>query len=326
MHMADALLSPAVALTMDAVSAAACVYCGKKIRQEKPDAKLIPLMGVSGAFVFAGQMINVSIPLTGASGHLGGGILLAALLGPEPALLTMTVVLFIQCLCFADGGLLALGCNVFHMGVIPCLLIYPLLVAPLLKQGNRKKRLLPVSLLGAILSLQLGSFGVVLETTLSGITALPFGQFLLLMQPIHLAIGILEGLITGGVLLFLYQERPEILALERSASEQKISLSKPALTLAILALLIGGGLSLLASAAPDGLEWSIQSITGSPELTGATTLHQQAETVQMQSAIDPDYSHTSVAGILGAVITAAVAGLLAYLIRFRQKRHDKALH
>ena len=111
MHMADALLSPAVGGAMWAGSLGALIYCAKKMK-EKMDEKMIPLMGVLGAFIFAGQMINFTIPGTGSSGHIGGGMLLAILLGPYAAFLVIASVLVIQALFFADGGLLALGANI----------------------------------------------------------------------------------------------------------------------------------------------------------------------------------------------------------------------
>ncbi|MDR2403395.1 MAG: energy-coupling factor ABC transporter permease, partial [Spirochaetaceae bacterium] len=132
--MADALISPAVGGAAWAVSAAAVAYSTVKIKNELGDKK-VPLMAVAGAFVFAAQMINFTIPATGSSGHIGGGILLAGLLGAFPALLTIAAVLVIQCLCFADGGLLALGCNILNMGVIPCLVVYPLIFKPILGKG-----------------------------------------------------------------------------------------------------------------------------------------------------------------------------------------------
>src|SRR5574340_477120 len=106
MHMADALLSPAVGATFWAGTLGAIAYCSKKLK-ENMDEKLIPLMGVLGAFVFAAQMINFTIPATGSSGHLGGGLLLAVLLGPPAAFITIASVLMVQALFFADGGLLA---------------------------------------------------------------------------------------------------------------------------------------------------------------------------------------------------------------------------
>src|SRR5512146_1590325 len=101
MHMADALISPAVGGTMWAASAGTIAYCAKKVRSDLDDRN-VPLMGVLGAFLFAAQMINFSIPATGSSGHLGGGLLLTVLLGPYAAYLTIASVLVVQALFFAD--------------------------------------------------------------------------------------------------------------------------------------------------------------------------------------------------------------------------------
>src|SRR6266702_3207465 len=125
MHMADALLSPAVGGTMWGVTAGAIAFCSKKIRSEMDDRR-IPLMGVLGAFIFAAQMINFTIPVTGSSGHLGGGLILSILLGPYAAFLTIASVLVVQAFFFADGGLLALGCNIFNLGFFPAFIVYPL--------------------------------------------------------------------------------------------------------------------------------------------------------------------------------------------------------
>ena len=114
MHMADALITPTVAGAMYICSAAAAKYSMKKLSLEN-DPKKIPLMGIMGAFVFAAQMINFTIPGTGSSGHLCGGMLLSAVLGPYAGFLTMIGVLFIQCLLFADGGILAFGANIWNM-------------------------------------------------------------------------------------------------------------------------------------------------------------------------------------------------------------------
>ena len=81
-------------------------------------------MGVVGAFVFAAQMINFSIPGTGSSGHITGGVLLAAILGPEAGFLSLVSILIVQCLFFGDGGLLALGCNIINMVFFSCFIGY----------------------------------------------------------------------------------------------------------------------------------------------------------------------------------------------------------
>ena len=253
MHMADALVSPAVGGAMYAVSAAALAVSAVRVGRDGLGERKIPVMAVTGAFAFAAQMINFTIPGTGSSGHIGGGILLAAMLGGAPALLTITAVLVIQCLLFADGGLLALGCNLFNMGVIPCLVVYPLVFRPLLRRGVQRGRLTAASVLGAVLSLQLGAFSVVLETTASGIAALPFAAFLWLMQPIHLAIGLAEGFVTAGVLVFVWRMRPELLesTQQRQRLPAGVSLRRIVLVLAAAALVTAGGLSLLGSAVLD---------------------------------------------------------------------------
>ena len=119
MHMADALVSPYVALSMYAASTVVAAYSIKKVREEN-NPRNIPLMGIMGAFVFAAQMLNFAIPGTGSSGHLCGSMLLAALLGPEAAFLTMIGIIAMQCLLFADGGLLALGANIWNMAFYGC--------------------------------------------------------------------------------------------------------------------------------------------------------------------------------------------------------------
>ena len=102
MHMADALLSPAVGATFWAGTIGTVGYASKKLKEHLDDRK-VPLMGVVGAFIFASQMINFTIPGTGSSGHIGGGMILAVLLGPHAALLVMASVLTVQALFFADG-------------------------------------------------------------------------------------------------------------------------------------------------------------------------------------------------------------------------------
>ncbi len=266
MHMADALVSPAVGGAFWAVAAGTIAYCSSRVRKNLDDRK-VPLMGVLGAFVFAAQMINFTIPATGSSGHLGGGLLLAILLGPSAAYLTIASVLMIQALFFADGGLLALGCNIFNLGVFPAFIAYPLIYKKLVGRDPRQSRMVAAAIIAAVVALQFGSLGVVLQTVLSGVSVLPFWPFLLLMQPIHLGIGVFEGVVTALVVTFIYQNRPEIL---ESALRQKplgdLPIKSLLASFLLASLLIGGVLSWFVSENPDGLEWSIAKITGSPEL------------------------------------------------------------
>lgn len=331
MHMADALLSPAVGGVMCAVSAGAMAYSAFQVKKDDLCDQKIPVMAVTGAFVFAAQMINFTIPGTGSSGHIGGGILLAGMLGGFPALLTIAAVLIIQCLFFADGGLLALGCNIFNMGVLPCLLVYPLLFRPMLRRKASYGRIMAASVLSVVIGLQLGAFGVVLETVASGITELPFRTFVLLMQPIHLAIGTVEGIVTGAVLCFVYQMRPELL--ESTLSGRKlgaVSTKKVVVVLAIAAVVVAGGLSLLASSNPDGLEWAMEKTAGTTELEAAGKVHDGAAAAQNATAFLPDYSDadgsaasTSAAGLIGGAMTFVLAGAVGLGISSAKKKKKK---
>lgn len=332
MHMADALLSPVVGGVMTAASAGSIGYSVKKIAGDKLDEKKIPMMGVMGAFVFAAQMINFTIPGTGSSGHIGGGILLAALLGPFPALLTIASVLLIQCLLFADGGLLAYGCNVLNMGVVMCLLSYQLIFRTIVKKGMNKKNITIASVLSVVIGLQIGAFCVVMETLISGVTELPFGAFSALMQPIHLVIGLVEGLVTAAVLCFVHSARPELI--DSSVNNEKIAAGVPikkVLTVfLLLTVLVGGALSLFASTFPDGLEWSVESVAGTAEFERESAVHDTMGSIVDSTAFMPDYAFaddeegsplgTATAGIVGSAFTIVLAGGIGLVIRAARKK------
>ena len=329
MHMADALVAPAVAGTMYVLSAAAAGYSVKKVRLES-DPKKIPVMGIMGAFVFATQMINFTIPGTGSSGHLCGGMLLSALLGPYAGFLTMIGVLLIQCLLFADGGILALGCNIWNMAFYGCFIGSLLIWKPIMSKGMTRAKIIAASILGCMITLQFGAFSVTVQTLASGITELPFGTFVATMQPIHLAIGFVEGLITAAVLVFVHEARPELLycSTESEKKEGKISFKNTLVVLAVLTVLIGGGWSLVASSNPDGLEWSIEKITGSTEVESEGGIYETAGSVQETTALLPDYAFkdsessfgTTFSGIVGSVIVVGVCVGACYIFKFFRKK------
>lgn len=337
MHMADALISPVVGATTWALSGALLIHCARRLKSEV-STDLVPMMGVLGAFVFAAQMINFSIPGTGSSGHLGGGLLLAALLGPHAAFLVIASVLTVQALFFADGGLLALGCNIFNLGFFPAFIAYPLVYRLAAGSETSGKRAWVAAMLAAIVGLQLGAFSVVLETRLSGISSLPFTGFLLLMQPIHLAIGIVEGLVTAAVVAFVSQSRPASLA-----SGEKPGVRFVYAGLLLASLLTGSVLSWFASGAPDGLEWSIAKVSAGSESGGEdSALHRSLSDMQSRIAPLPDYNFppatakndsdtqadklwpnvsrgTSVSGMAGGLLTLLLAAGAGFMLRFRTK-------
>lgn len=328
MHMADALVAPAVAGTMYACSTAVAVYSVRKVRLES-DPRKVPLMGIMGAFVFAAQMINFTIPGTGSSGHLCGGMLLSALLGPYAGFLSMIGVLLIQGLLFADGGLLALGCNVFNMAFYGCFVGTLLIWKPIMKKGATKGKIILASILGCVLTLQMGAFSVTLETMASGITELPFRVFVATMQPIHLAIGLVEGLITAAVLVFVYEARPELLYGNEEVDEKtgKFTFKNTLIILAVTALLIGGALSLVASSNPDGLEWSMEKVAGTTELEAKGSIYDKAALAQEMVAILPDYAFknsesafgTTFSGVVGSLIVVGVCVGSCYIFKFFRK-------
>ena len=341
MHMADALLAPAVAATMYVASGTAA---GLSIHQLKKDdePQKLPTMAVTSALVFAGQMINYTIPGTGSSGHMCGGMLLSALLGPQAGFLSMIVILTIQCLFFADGGLMALGANVWNMAFYGCFVGYYLIWRPIMqgKSGmSTRVRIILASIVGCVLTLQLGAFSVVLETTLSGITELPFGAFLALMQPIHLAIGLIEGMVTAAVLVFVYESRPELLRdVDASAATTRRSLKSTLAILAVVVAIVGGGLSLLASSNPDGLEWALfgNEEAGYSANMGldeddfgvSSGVADTAAAIQESTSFLPDYAFadsdsaagTTVSGLVGSAMVAGVAVLICFAGGFFRKK------
>ena len=151
------------------------------------------------------------------------------------------------------------------------------------------------------------------------------------MQPIHLAIGFVEGLITLSVLCFVYEARPELLwnKKEKIKKEARLSYKKTITILACLLIIIGGGISLLASSNPDGLEWSIERITGNTELeTRENNIYETSEKIQETTSFLPDYTFkdtessigTSISGIIGCGITVAFLVGLGSVIKIKRKK------
>ena len=343
MHMADALISPAVGGVMWAATAGITVLSAGKLKEELDDRK-VPLMGVLGAFIFAAQMINFTIPATGSSGHLGGGMILAILLGPHAAFLTMASVLAVQALFFADGGLLALGCNVFNLGFLPCFVAYPLIYKNLAGEQPSRGRIMAASVVSAVAGLQFGASAVVLQTWFSGISELPLSTFLLLMQPIHLAIGIVEGFVTATVVTFVWKTRPEVLqtAVVEPRAGRDLSLRPLIIGFLAVTVITGGILSWFASTHPDGLEWAMLHTAGKEELESpAGGVHEALGSLQEKVAILPDYGFkseheeesnaggesgprvktgTSVSGLVGGTFTMVMAILIGLALKRRAGR------
>ena len=337
--MADALLSPAVAGTMWGISGAGIAYCSAKVKKDMDD-RMIPLMGVMGAFIFAAQMINFTIPGTGSSGHIVGGLLLAILLGPYAAFLVIASVLVVQALFFADGGLLALGCNIFNMGFLPTFIAYPFIYKKIVGNSSNKKRITIGAVTASVVGLQLGALSVVIQTVLSGISALPFGTFLLLMLPIHFAIGIIEGIVTAGVVAFVCRVKPEIFQQNREISP----FNKVVALFIFMAFITGSFVSLFASENPDGLEWAVSKVTDNKGISeGNTQVHTFFSYLQSKISLLPDYSFkhnepsldtdvaengnqksranlaTTISGVVGGIISMVFVFLIGMFLKKSKK-------
>lgn len=340
MHMSNRLLSLPVAAATLALAGVAVALAARRT-QRTLDADRMPLMGVMGAFVFAAQMINFTLPgMPGTSGHLGGGVLLAILLGPAAGILTMAGILIVQCLLFNDGGLLALGTNILNMGVVPCLAGWALYRALLGRPANaRPARQYLAAWAACVAGVTLGAALVPVQAGISGVLQIPVPGFLAVMVGVHLLIGLFEGAITFAVLAYLRQTRPAVLGLD--APDRRQRLSRPAVlaSLVITALLLAGVVSWFASGYEDGLEWSLAGpsygrtgealadmdpvVAAVDDLQGRTaplpdyTARVEADVEDAPSAWPNVDGWASVAGLAGTLVTL---GLLYGTARLLSRR------
>ena len=211
MHIPDGFVSTGTAAATWLASAGSIGYAVRRVNQELSERQ-IPLMGVTAAFIFAAQMMNFAVA-GGTSGHLLGGALAAILLGPWAGMLVLTSVLAVQALLFQDGGLLALGANVFNMAVVGVLVGWVVYTGLKRILGDRTWTTMVSGFAAAWLSVVLASLVAAVELAISG-TA-PWGVVLPAMGLVHVFIGIGEGLITVGVLAFLRVARPDLLVLRQ---------------------------------------------------------------------------------------------------------------
>lgn len=202
MHIPDGFLNTSTWSSL-AVASTALVGTALSGRVKKFAEREIPLLGVTAAFIFAAQMLNFPVA-GGTSGHFMGALLAAVLLGPWAATLVMTTVLIVQALVFQDGGLLALGANIFNMGVVAVWVGYLGY-----RFFNRLGRNKIGVFIGAWLSIVVSAAVVALELGFSGTVEL--GLALPAMTGVHALIGIGEGVITLAVVEFITKVRPDIL-------------------------------------------------------------------------------------------------------------------
>ncbi len=206
MHIPDGFLSTGVAAASYGVSAVTGAIAVRNAKK-KFSEKLIPLAGVTAAFIFAAQMINFPIGF-GTSGHFLGALLACILLGPSMGFWIMALVLIVQALLFADGGITALGANVLNMGLIGGVVCYYIYTAVVKMLPKNKGSLFVITFLVAWFSVLLASAVCSLELTVSG--TIPFKLVFPSMVGFHALIGAGEGLITASVISYVLAARPDL--------------------------------------------------------------------------------------------------------------------
>ena len=291
MHIPDGFVSVPVALVGWILTIILVGIALQEMRKQTGEHR-IPLLGILAAFVFAAQMINFPVA-GGTSGHLLGGALVAVLLGPWSAVLVMTTVITVQGFLFQDGGLLAMGFNVFNMGIITAF------VGDAVYTWIRRlpARTETVQLIGAAaaawITVQVAALATTLELAASGTLSLDVA--LPAMLGVHALIGTGEALITAGTLVFIRQTRPDLLEISKPAATRNSTWIAVGL---VIALAIAFA-SPLASSSPDGLE----RVAGDKEF-----LHKAEDAPY---TILPDYT---VPGIDNETLTTIAAGVIGVLI------------
>ncbi len=247
MHIPDGFLSTAVSLVLWAASVVGIGYALRRVGKDVGERQ-VPLMGVLAAAIFAGQMLNFSVT-GGTSGHLLGAAIATVLLGPWAAVIVMTSVVSIQALIFQDGGLLALGANLFNMAIIGVAVAYFVYTTLRRLAGRRAWAVWVAGPVAAWTSIVVAALACALELAFSGTS--PANIAVPAMAGIHALIGIGEGLITLGALAFLMSTRRDLVLAGGASAKGGVGVWAFGLGIALLLAV----LSPLASANPDGLVW-----------------------------------------------------------------------
>jgi len=296
MHIPDGFLDGKTIAATGALAAGGVAVALRQVRRQLPPRK-VPLLGLAAAFIFAAQMLNFPVA-GGTSGHLVGGVLAAVLLGPGAAVVVLTAVLIVQCFLFADGGVTALGANIFNMGVVGGVGGYAIYrVVRRVFTGTRG--LVMAAAFAAWCATALSAISCAGQLAFSGtvVWSVAFPA----MVNVHLLIGLGEALITALVIVAIARARPALLA---ATPEEDTSLGyEPVL---LFGLLISLGLALFvapfASSWPDGLE-KVAERLGFAEHAADPVL----------GAPIPDYA---VPGISTAGMATALAGLIGTVVVF----------
>jgi cobalt/nickel transport system permease protein len=305
MHIPDGFLTLQPASAAAAASASGLWAALRRLRHGMPRRK-VPLMGLAAAFLFAAQMLNFPVA-GGTSGHLLGAVLAGILLGPSAAMVVMTSVLVVQCLLFADGGVLALGANVLNMAIAAVLGGHAVFRA-INRLLPSRRGFLAATAFAAWCSTVLASVLCAGELAWSGVA--PWGLVFPAMANIHMLIGLGEGAITTLVIVAIQRTRPDLVGGSFQETEQALSPRPHRLVLTsgvvvTLGLLLSG--LPLASRLPDGLERVAESL--------GFAGHANARPLVPSPMIDhrlPGIGSATIATCAAGFVGTLVAFLLAY--------------
>jgi len=305
LHIPDGFLSVVIAVVFWVITAAAVGVAITKTNKTLGE-KQVPLMGIMAAFIFAAQMLNFPV-LGGTSGHFLGGALAAIVLGPWAGILVMTAVIALQGLLFQDGGLLAMGANIFNMGLLTAMIGYGLYRSAL---NQNKTVRLAVAGTAAWLSTVASALTASLQLWLSGATQLQI--VVPAMLGVHVLIGLGEAIITVAALAFILQTRPDLLDSQAVADKGGRGWVVVGGIVALATVL----LSPLASADPDGLERVATDM-------GFLRLSQSAPYKLLPDYTIPFLGQTAlstiVAGAVGALVVLGLMIVLGNALRRKSK-------
>ena len=315
MHIPDGFLDTK---TIVATSALSLLGVGRalSVLKTRMSSRKVPLMGLAAAFIFVAQMINFPV-VGGTSGHFLGAVLVAVLLGPSEGILVMSVVLIVQCFLFADGGVLALGANIFNMGILASLGGYYLYrLAAVLIRSERGKFVAVA--FAAWLSTVLAAICCTGELAWSGTVAWSVG--FPAMTGIHILIGIGEALITTLVLAAIYATRPDLVSI--GTAPDAGGETRPLGGVLVYGSLIVIGLVLFvlpfASRWPDGLE-KIASVFGFNSKVLPKPLVSSPLYDYRVPGVGSLSRATALAGIIGAILVFGISFVLAKIVISKPK-------
>ena len=264
--------------------------------------KFIALTGMMSALIFVLQMINFPVA-AGTSGHLLGGALAVIVLGPRLGLICLSVVVIIQSLLFADGGLSALGVNVLNMAIVTSATSWFIVKYWIKFIGKNKTSIVTVSVLAGILSVVFSSIAFTIQYAIGGTISIPVGTVLIAMVTTHLIIGLGEGIITALIITLLMRVRPDLVYAYDRNDENTTKVSFYGLFIILILLL--SLITPFASSSPDGLE-SVAEEFGFTQTDGIVLLLDDYGI----NAINNNFLSTVLSALLGITVVAILFNLI----------------